>query len=105
MDHDRCGPGASWCARADAMFDCDGRAGGMHVLDVQRGRGRLTVTVETEADVIGCPGCGVLAVGHGRRRVTAADAPCFGLPVLVVWLKRVWRCQEPDCVRSTWSET
>ena len=77
----------------------------MHVLDVQRGRGRLTVTVETEADVIGCPGCGVLAVGHGRRRVTAADAPCFGLPVLVVWLKRVWRCQEPDCVRSTWSET
>jgi phage terminase large subunit-like protein len=70
------------------MFNSDG----MHVLDVQRRHRRLVITVETDADATGCPDCGVLAVGHGRRRVTAADAPCFGTPVRVVWLKRVWRC-------------
>jgi transposase len=82
------------------MFNADG----MHVLDVRRGHGKLVITVESGADVTGCPGCGVLAVGHGRRRVEAADAPCFGVPVLIVWLKRVWRCAEPDCGQLTWSE-
>ncbi len=40
MDHDRCGSGARWCARADAMFNSDG----MHVLDVQRGHRKLVMT-------------------------------------------------------------
>jgi transposase len=83
------------------MFNSDG----MHVLDVQRGHGKVVITVETDADVTGCPSCGVVAVGHGRRRVTAADAPCFGRPVLLVWLKRVWRCAEPGCPQLTWTET
>jgi transposase len=83
------------------MFNSDG----MHVLEVRQGHCRLVITVETDADVTGCPSCGMLAVGHGRRRVEAADAPCFGLPVLIVWLKRVWRCGEPDCAQTTWSET
>lgn len=83
------------------MFNSDG----MHVLDVHRGHRRLVITVETDAAMTGCPECGVIAVGHGRRRVTAADAPCFGTPVRVVWLKRIWRCPEPDCSAGTWSET
>ena len=33
-----------------------------------------------------------------------ADAPCFGIAVLIVWLKRVWRCGEADCPQLTWSE-
>ena len=74
MDHDKCGSGASWCARADAMLNSDG----MHVLDVQRGHRTFVITVETDADLTGCPVCGVVAIGHGRRRVRAADAPCFG---------------------------
>lgn len=90
-----------WCARADAMFNSDG----MHVLDVRRDHSKLVITVETDVDTTGCPGCGVLAVGHGRRRVAAADAPCFGAPVLVVWLKRVWCCLDADCSVGTWSET
>ena len=89
-----------WCARADAMFNCDG----MHVLDARHGHRKLVITVETEAEATGCPGCGVLATGHGRRKVTAADAPCFGVSVLIIWLKRVWRCAEPDCSTGTWSE-
>ena len=36
--------------------------------------------------------------------VRAADAPCFGVPVLIVWLKRIWRCPEPDCPTDTWTE-
>jgi transposase len=83
------------------MFNSDG----MHVLDVRRGHRKLVITVETDADVTGCPCCGVVAVGHGRRRVTVSDAPCFGAAVLIVWLKRVWRCAEADCPRLTWTET
>lgn len=63
-------PGSSWCARVDAMFNSDG----MHVLDVQCGHRKLVITFETNA-----------------------EAPCFGLPVLIVWLKRVWCCAEVDC--------
>jgi transposase len=83
------------------MFDRDG----MHVVRVQHGHRKLVMTVETDADATGCPVCGVVATGHGRRQVRAADAPCFGLPVLLVWLKRIWRCAEPDCPQLTWSET
>jgi transposase len=79
-------------------------SGGLHVLDVQRGHRKLVITVETDADTTGCPACGVVPIGHGRRRVEAADAPCFGVPVLIVWLKRVWRCAETDCPQLTWSE-
>ncbi len=82
------------------MFNADG----MHVLDVARGHRKLVITLETDTDVAGCPSCGVLATGHGRRRVRAADAPCFGIPVLLIWLKRIWRCAEPDCAAQTWSE-
>ncbi|WP_375480784.1 hypothetical protein [uncultured Jatrophihabitans sp.] len=47
----------------------------MHVLDVRRDHRGLVITAETGVDTTGCPGCGVLAVGHGRRRTNAADAP------------------------------
>jgi transposase len=76
----------------------------MHVLEVARQRARFVITVETDAEVAGCPGCGVLAVGHGRRRHEAADAPCLGIPVRVVWLKRIWRCVHSDCTVETFSE-
>ena len=87
MDHCRCGLGVRWCARADAMFDVPG----MHVLAVEWGEDGLLLRVETDATVGGCPACGVVAVGHGRRRRRVADAPCFGVPVRLVWSARVWR--------------
>jgi hypothetical protein len=59
-----------WCARADALFD----VAGTHVLGVARDGGRLVLTVESEQSVVGCPGCGVIAVGHGQRRHRVADA-------------------------------
>ena len=101
MEHCTCGSTVPWCARADALFNLPD----VHVLGVAHDeRDRLVVTVETDADVGGCPSCGVVAVGHGRRVHAAADAPCFGVMTVVRWRKRVWRCAEPACPVGTFSE-
>ena len=101
MDHLTCGSVAPWCARADAMFNVPG----MHVLDVELDdRGRLMLTVESGQLEAGCPSCGVLAVGHGRRLHVVHDAPCLDRVTVVRWRKRVWRCREPLCSTDTFSE-
>jgi transposase len=65
----------------------------VHVLGVlARDDGTLVLDVESDADLTGCPDCGVVAVGHGRRVQVLHDAPCFGRPVRVRWRKRIWRC-------------
>jgi transposase len=61
--------------------------------------------IETTTDRVGCPSCGVRAVGHGRRRVQVRDLSIAGRPVRLVWAKRIWRCPEVACERRTWSET
>ena len=66
--------------------------------------GEVWLMVETTADVVGCDGCGVRAVGHGRRVVKVRDLPAGDRPVVVVWRKRIWRCPDPDCEVRTWSE-
>jgi len=102
VPHFMCGSGARWCARADAMFDVVD----MHVLDVVvDDRQRLVLTVESDQLQHGCPSCGVLAVGHGRRVRWLHDAPCFGRVTVLRWLVRVWRCREPGCPMGTFSET
>src|SRR5215212_8765086 len=101
MDHLMCGSGARWCARADAIFDVPE----MHVLDVEVDtQQRLVLTVESGQVAAGCPACGVMAIGHGRRVRTLHDAPCFGRVTLLRWLVRIWRCQEPACPTGTFSE-
>ena len=52
------------------MFNVDGK----HILAVTHDteRGPLEVTAETDADVGGCLGYGVVAAGHGRRDHLAA---------------------------------
>ena len=77
---------------------------GMHVLAVEQADERLVLTLETAVTGTGCPSCGVVAVGHGRRIHEAADAPYFGVPTRVRWRKRIWRCPDPDCARGTFSE-
>jgi transposase len=101
VDDCTCGPGVRWCARADALFNVPG----LHVLEVARDDcGRLLLAVESDQTVAGCPGCGVIAVGHGRRRHRVADAPCFAVSTVVVWRKRLWRCRELACPVVTFSE-
>ena len=67
--------------------------------------GEWWLFVETEADLVGCPACGVRAVGHGRRPTAVRDLPVAGRPVVLVWAKRRWRCPDPDCAKRTWLET
>jgi len=54
--------------------------------------GELWLYVETTADVVGCPRCGVRAVGHGRQRTLIRDLPVAGRPTVLCWFKRRWRC-------------
>jgi transposase len=97
-----CGSGVRWCARADAIFDVPD----MHVLDVEiDDQQRLVLTVESGQTEAACPACGVMAVGHGRRLRVLHDAPCFARVTLLRWLVRIWRCREPRCPTTTFSET
>ena len=70
---------------------------GFQVLAVEETPSKLIVMVETTADFVGCPTCGVHAEAKDRVRVDIRDLPCFGRPARLVWLKRRWRCVDPDC--------
>ena len=70
-----------------------------------RSDGELWLLVETTTDLVGCPSCGVRAVGHGRSVVQVRDLPMGGRPVRLVWRKRRWRCRDPDCPTKTFTET
>lgn len=92
--------GCASCAPACAVFAVDG----FHITGVEHRGDMIVVDVQTDAVVVGCPVCGVLAEGRGRRVHRLADAPAFGLPVQARWSKRLWRCAEPDCPIVTFSE-
>jgi transposase len=71
---------------------------GLHVIGVVADAGgRLTITVESAAEPMGCPACGVLAHGHGRVEARLVDAPAMGRPVRLIWRKRRRVCPEPAC--------
>jgi len=67
--------------------------------------GELELLVETTETSTGCRACGVVATPHGRRVHLVRDIPSAGRPVLLVWRKRLWRCDEVACRQRTWSET
>jgi hypothetical protein len=50
--------------------------------------------------------CGlwVAGVGNGRRRVLVRDLLIAGVPTVLVWAKRTFRCRETLCGRGSWSE-
>jgi transposase len=99
--HCRCGPGAFWCGRADAMF----AVSGMHVLDVEVDDQRLVVTVESDQleAAAPCVACWPSGTDGGfmwrmTRPVSTRSRSCGGG-------KRIWRCREPLCATDTFSET
>ena len=67
--------------------------------------GEVELLVETTVVEVGCPGCGVIAEGNGRRPVTVRDLPVAGRRTVLIWLKRLWRCRESACAVRSWSET
>ena len=75
------------------------------VLESQELDGELRVLVQTpDGQVMGCHDCGVRAESKGRRTVRVRDLPVSGRPVVLVWRKRLWRCNEPLCPVRTWTE-
>jgi transposase len=92
--------GGRWCTRADALLGAEG----IHVSTVTATVTGLVLGVETGGELAGCPDCGVVAVGHGRRQVRLHDIPCFGRPVRLLWAKRIWRCPDLGCPRTTFTE-
>lgn len=99
MSHPR--SGCASCAPACAVFAVDG----FHVTAIEHRGGVIVLEVQTDPVTVGCPACGVLAEGRGRRLHRLADAPAFGLPVQVRWSKRLWRCIQAQCPVRSFSET
>lgn len=53
---------------------------------------------------VGCPGCGAKAWCHDRRRHVVRDLPISGVPVRLIWRKRLWRCPDRDCAMHTFAD-
>ena len=84
--------GREGSADVSALMGLDGFAVLAQVFEA----GEWWLAVETDAQVAGCERCGTRAVGHGRRRVQVRDLPVAGVPVRLVWAKRIWRCPDSD---------
>ena len=81
-------------SNADALLGLTG----VRICAVEIGA-EVTITIETIDDRVGCRSCGVIARAHGRRRVRVRDLATWGRATVLVWVKRIWRCREPLCVR------
>jgi transposase len=78
---------------------------GFVVLAVSEVDGELEQAIETTADLVPCPECGAVAELHDRRPCWVRDLPVSGRPVMLVWIKRIWRCPHRLCPKRTWTET
>ena len=88
------------CDRCDLLVGLEG----FHLMSVARTPDALVLDVESCNQLVGCPGCGVIAQGHGRVVVEVIDAPWAGVPVRIRWFKRRWICREHACQITTFSE-
>ena len=102
MSHPTC----CCCASLDRCDRCDLLVGleGFHLMSVARTPGALVLDVESCNQLAGCPGCGVIAQGHGRMVVEVIDAPWAGVPARILWFKRRWICREHTCQIATFTE-
>lgn len=78
---------------------------GFVLLAVDEHDGELELAIETTNDMVGCPDCAAVATAHGRRPVRVRDLPNAARPVTLIWIKRLWRCDQALCRRRTWTET
>ena len=68
---------------AEVMLGLDG----FRVLGVDETACEVIIRVETTGGLVGCPGCGSVAVVHDRMVVELRDLPVFGRPARLVWHK------------------
>ena len=88
------------CRRCDVLLDLPD----MHLVDARVTGSRRVLDIECCDSITGCPGCGVIATGHGRVTVTLIDAPSAGRPTRLRWRKRRWICLETACTVVSFSE-
>ena len=88
------------CDRCDLLLDFPR----LHLVAVTQAPSGLLLEVESCGPVTGCPGCGVIATGHGRVMVEMIDAPWAGRPVRIRWRKRRWICLEDVCAVVSFAE-
>ena len=88
------------CDRCDLLVGLEG----FHLMSVARFPDALVLDIESCDRCAGCPGCGVIAQGHGRVVVEVLDAPWAGVPVRIRWFKRRWMCRETTCRIVTFIE-
>ena len=69
------------CDRCDLLVDLEG----FHLIAVARRECGLVLDIESCDHFAGCPGCGVIAQGHGRVVVEVIDAPWAGVPARIRW--------------------
>ena len=102
MSHPTCCCSASLdrCDRCDLLVGLEG----FHLMSVTRTSQALVLDVESCNQLVGCPGCGVIAQGHGRMVVEVIDAPWAGVPARIRWFKRRWICREHTCQIATFTE-
>ena len=83
MSHPTCCCSASLdrCDRCDLLVGLEG----FHLISVARTPDALVLDVESCNQLAGCPGCGVIAQGHGRVVVEVIDAPWAGVPTRIRW--------------------
>jgi hypothetical protein len=58
---------------------------GFRVLAVNESVDELVITIETDADLVGCARCGVRAEAQDRMPIAIRDLACFGRPARLVW--------------------
>lgn len=103
-------PDVTGCAAASTTADpcprCDLLLGleAVHVEAVERTAELVTVTVATSWELMGCPGCGVVARSRGRVRRMLRDVPHGQVRVRLCWRQRRWRCPDPGCPVGTFAE-
>ena len=66
-------------------------------MSVSRTPHALVLDVESYNQLVGCPGCGVIAQGHGRAVIEVIDAPWAAVPARIRWHKRRWLYREHTC--------
>ena len=95
-----CSVSLNRCDRCDLLVGLEG----FHLVAAARREYGLMLDIESCDRRAGCPGCGVIAQGHGRVVVEVIDAPWAGVPVRIRWFKRRWICRETTCQIATFSE-
>ena len=89
------------CSASLDRYDLQVGLEGFRLMSVARTPDALVLDVQSCNQLVECPGCGVIAQGHGRVVVEVIDAPWAGVPVRIRWHKRRWICRETTCQIAT----